>query len=366
MTIRNKILYSQAIIIIFTWLLLLVIPLFFENYFNDNEIKIPKIWYEFSWVFGLFLINRFVLMPYLFFKRKHIRYFITISSLVGIMFTALYFSTENRNTSNHAKTHTKTDVQVKTDKDRNPKTEISYYKQRKSKRMFIPPIANFFILTILILGFDTGLNISTRWMIFEQKRTRLENENTSVKLALLQNQISPHFFMNTLNNIHSLVDIDKEKSKDSIIRLSKLMSYLLYETNTTKVSINSEFDFITNYVSLMKLRYSEKVKIENIVKNNIPNIEVPPLLFLNFIENAFKYGVSYREESYIKMSFLCNANYVEFDIKNTNHASVDKGKREGLGIKNTRNRLDLIYGNKYQLNIDNNDKIFHVNLIIPV
>ena len=350
MTFNKKILNSQALILIFLWLLLLIIPLLFENR-NDGELTIPKVWFDYGWVFILFLINRFVLMPYLFFKDKHLSYFIIISLLTIALITAMFFSSShNKHKISKGKTH----------------IELLHYKQIKNRRYTIPPIANFFILTVLIIGFDTALNIYTRWMASEQKRAKLENENTNVKLALLRNQISPHFFMNTLNNIHSLVDIDKERSKDAIIRLSRLMSYLLYETNVPKVALRNEFEFIENYVDLMRLRYSNKVKIENTIENEIPNINVPPLLFLNFIENAFKHGVSYKDESFIRIKFLCHENSIEFNIQNIDYSKRGKSNREGLGIENARNRLDLIYGNKYKLNIEHKDKLFLVNLNIPV
>ena len=350
MRTKRKILSIQTVIIIFLWLLLLIMPLLFENNFSDNGFTIPKIWIEYSWVFVLFLINRFVLMPYLFFRNKHLIYFILIVTLVLILFFGMYLNWGQ-----------------KQPKPSYNSVQMSYNTHVKPPRrdMPMPPFVNIFILSFLIIGFDTGLNISMRWMLSERKRVILESENINVKLALLRNQISPHFFMNTLNNIHALVDIDQELSKDSIIRLSKLMSYLLYETNETKILLKNELDFISNYVDLMRLRYSDKVRIKFDMSVDVLNVKIPPLLFLNFIENAFKHGISYKHDSFIEITFNYLNNTIICDIINSNHA-VASDKLSGIGILNARNILELLYNNKYKLDIVETSSQYHVSINIPV
>ncbi len=163
----------------------------------------------------------------------------------------------------------------------------------------IPPFANLLIFSVLLIGFDTGLMLSFRLAKAEKARAKLEKENSESQLAFLRNQMSPHFFMNTLNNIHSLIDFNTDEAKESIIRLSKLMRHLLYDSEVESIPIQKEMDFIRNYIDLMSLRYSDKVKITYSIPDQLPDKSIPPLLFTSYVENAFKHGVSYEHSSYI-------------------------------------------------------------------
>ena len=118
----------------------------------------------------------------------------------------------------------------------------------------------------------------------------LEKENLNQQLEYLKYQINPHFFMNTLNNIHALVDIDPEKAKTTIVELSKMMRYLLYEGNNSLIPLHREVEFLRNYITLMKLRYTDKVKIDTDIPVSLPDRRLPPLLLITFVENAFKHG----------------------------------------------------------------------------
>lgn len=109
--------------------------------------------------------------------------------------------------------------------------------------------------------------------------------------------------MNTLNNIHALVDMDAGKAKRTIVELSKLMRYVLYEASNRTILLSREIQFLDNYIALMKLRYTGRVRIECCMPDEVPEVQIPPLLFISFVENAFKHGVSYQEESFIR--FLC-------------------------------------------------------------
>jgi LytS/YehU family sensor histidine kinase len=171
------------------------------------------------------------------------------------------------------------------------------------------PLLNSVFIGILILGFDLGLRTSFKWSRLEQQRTQLEKENIKNELAFLRNQLSPHFFMNTLNNIHSLIDIDTEEAKESIIRLSHLMRHLLYDSEDESIPLSKEVNFIQSYVELMKLRYTDKVKVSFTVDSDTSNISIPPLLFTSLIENAFKYGVSYKQKSFINIEKICTFSF---------------------------------------------------------
>ena len=171
--------------------------------------------------------------------------------------------------------------------------------------------------------------------------------------------------MNTLNNIHALVDIDPEKAKESIIELSKLMRYVLYDGNMQMASLQKESDFIDNYIELMRLRYSDRVDIRVERDKTLPDAMIAPLITITYVENAFKHGVSYNEESFIHIITHVKDGRFLFTCRNSKHKESTE-EHGGVGLENTRKRLNLIYGDDYSLNIDDGEKAYSVELDIPL
>lgn len=171
--------------------------------------------------------------------------------------------------------------------------------------------------------------------------------------------------MNTLNNIHALVDIDAAKAKKALVELSKLMRYVLYETSNKTILLTREIQFLDNYIELMKLRYIDKVDIDVVFPAAVPEVQIPPLLFISFIENAFKHGVSYRKDSLIRISMELDGDKLIFRCSNSNRRKEDE-QHHGIGLENIRKRLRLLFGNDYTLSIDDTDDYFNVLLIIPL
>jgi LytS/YehU family sensor histidine kinase len=171
--------------------------------------------------------------------------------------------------------------------------------------------------------------------------------------------------MNTLNNIHALVDIDPEKAKDTILELSKMMRFVLYEGNKHGVPLNREFDFIRNYITLMRLRYTDKVKITVELPTETPDKLVPPLMLITFIENAFKHGISYQHESFIDVKVGIEHERLRFQCRNS---KADKPNQEkgGVGLANVKQRLHLLYDNNFTLHIQDEPDIYNVELTIPL
>jgi LytS/YehU family sensor histidine kinase len=184
-------------------------------------------------------------------------------------------------------------------------------------------------------------------------------------MAFLKNQVSPHFFMNTLNNIHALIDIDAEEAKDSIIKLSKLMRHLLYDSEEKLTPIKKEVEFIQSYIELMRLRFTDKVNIVVDIPEDIPDKSIPPLLFTSLLENAFKHGISYNQISFVKIVMSFSENRLNFIIENSNHPR-DREASSGIGIENTRKRLSLLYKDNFDLEILEEKEIYKVNLSIPL
>ena len=221
------------------------------------------------------------------------------------------------------------------------------------------------IIGILLVGVDLGFYFYLESRRKERRMKELEAENAKQRLESLRYQINPHFFMNTLNNIHALVDIDPEKAKVSIEEFSKMMRILLYEGDAPTIPLAKELDFIEHFISLMRLRYPEEsVRIETAFPGNCAGVSVPPLVMASFLENAFKHGVSYTDPSFISVRVELQAGKVVFHCSNSSHPS-EGDDRHGIGLENIRKRLTLLYGADYILTIDEGGERYDVLLAIP-
>ena len=167
--------------------------------------------------------------------------------------------------------------------------------------------------------------------------------------------------MNTLNNIHALVDIDTGKAKSTIVELSKLMRYVLYEASNKTILLKREVQFLENYIAIMGLRYTDKVSIEMKFPIEVPEVQIPPLLFISFVENAFKHGVSYRNDSFVRVIVQQEeGNRLTFRCTNSNNGRADE-QHHGIGLDNIRKRLRLLFGNDYTLSITQDKNKFDVS-----
>lgn len=224
---------------------------------------------------------------------------------------------------------------------------------------------------ILLGFFMTGLNAAIKLLYQslsnEQQMEELKRKNLEAEMDYLKYQINPHFFMNTLNNIHALIDIDTEYAKTAIIDLSKMMRYVLYESEHQAISLQSDIQFIRNYIDLMRIRYSNTIDISFEYPETTPDrISIPPLLFIVFVENAFKHGVSYKRPSFIRIQLSYTDEKVVCVVSNSRHDHPQPGHR-GIGLENVRKRLNLIYENNYTLIIDeSNPEIYTIKLTIPI
>lgn len=222
-----------------------------------------------------------------------------------------------------------------------------------------------FIIMTLLLGLNAGTKYFFKSLDDRKRMKKLERENLTNQLAYLKYQINPHFFMNTLNNIHALVLIDPETANRMIETLSKLMRYVLYDGNRSLAPLKKELAFVENYVELMRVRYTDNVRISMGMPDKVPDISVPSLLFATFIENAFKHGVSYERESFIEISFAADADYgVSFICRNS-RLTESTDSHGGVGLINARKRLQLIYGNRYTLDITPSEHEYCVTLKLP-
>ena len=221
------------------------------------------------------------------------------------------------------------------------------------------------VIVILMCGMNLGVKFYFKNRDDQKKLLRLQKENLEQQLEYLKYQINPHFFMNTLNNIHALVDIDAEKAKSTILELSKMMRFILYEGDKKGVPLTREFDFIRNYITLMQLRFTNKVKIQVSLPQQVPDRMVPPLMLITFIENAFKHGISYQHPSFIEIEAHVENDRLHFSCQNSK-AEKSNEEKGGVGLVNVKQRLKLLYDNDYTLKIHDFPDIYSVQLTIPL
>jgi len=365
----------EVLLISVVWIVLIAAPfLFGDAADNGSWSSITRPFETLAPLAAVFLINRFLLVPFILFRRGKPNYIVYILSACGLIavITVASFLFANPGPGKQQIPHpfSSRQPQLSPPPPQSPQSQQLSPPppppaQPKDPGQF-PPYMNILIFSILLVGFDTGLRMSVRLAGSEQEKAELEKENMETQLTILKNQVSPHFFMNTLNNIHALIDINTTEAKEAVIRLSNMMRYLLYETDSGTTSLSKELEFVKSYIDLMKLRYTDSVVISLNLPERIPDRQIPPLLFTAFLENAFKYGISYKKKSYVYIDIIVDDQRLLLVVKNSIAGETKEDTPSGLGIENTRKRLDLLFGGNYHLDIMNDGSEFNVALSLPV
>ncbi len=225
---------------------------------------------------------------------------------------------------------------------------------------------NFFITSFLVSGFAVGIRYAESAVRKEEEIKELEKEKLNSELALLKNQVSPHFFFNTLNNIYSLIEINGKDAQEAVLSLSKMMRYMLYESEQGNTRLSREIEFMKSYIDLMKLRLSDRVRLTVTFPEEYVDQDLPPLLFIPFIENAFKHGVSTVGSSFIDIALGVEGELITFLSTNSICHSESDGPQQasGIGLDNVRKRLALLYPGRHDLRIDHQEKVFTVKLTV--
>ena len=223
------------------------------------------------------------------------------------------------------------------------------------------------LLGFFMTGLNMGIKLLYRSLRDEQQMEELTRQNLQAEMDYLRYQIDPHFFMNTPNNIHALIDIDTEYAKSAVIELSKMMRYVLYESGSETISLKKDIQFIENYIELMRIRYDSSIDICLDYPATIPNkVDIPPLLLIVYVEIEFTHGVSYNHASFIHIRIGYRDDAVTAVISNSRHEKSRPGTT-GIGLENVKKRLALIYQDNYTLSIDDSDPaVYTVKLIIPI
>ena len=221
------------------------------------------------------------------------------------------------------------------------------------------------VLFFLVFAFGTCISITQRWLKTEQNRKETENEKLNTELSFLKSQVNPHFFFNTLNNIYSLAVVRSEKTAPAVMKLSSIMRYILTETERNLVPLRNEVDFIHNFIELQQVRLTDKVQLNFAVDGSLDDMLVAPLVFIPFVENAFKYGVSTKETSTISINIHTASNKIFFNC--VNHIVLSENnfaENTGIGINNVKRRLELMYPGRHVLVTKEENRYYTVHLEI--
>ena len=372
---REKILNIRIIeIFIFTILWVAVFSVPFFNQRIDNTVNWGKVigeWITMLSFLVIFVLNTLFLVPKFLFQKKYSSYilltFLAIVFVIGVTVSLRQIITPPQPLGMTPMDLGPGMPPMELGPGMPPPQGYKPLSPPVPKSLFMVFIDNL-ILSLLVVGVGTAIKMVSQWLNEESKRKDLEKEQLKTELALLRHQVSPHFFMNTLNNIHALIDINAEDAKNTIIELSTMMRYLLYDTAHGQTTLKKEIAFIESYITLMKLRFPENVTVTIDIPESINDIVIPPMLFISFLENAFKHGVSYKAESYVSFMIRQNDKQLNCNIKNSRHSHIESYDQSysGIGMANIKKSLKLLFGNDYTLNIIENDKEFEVQLTIPV
>lgn len=220
---------------------------------------------------------------------------------------------------------------------------------------------------LYVLALATAIKLTVDWVSQRNRIENLKKEHLKSELNFLKTQIQPHFFFNTLNNLYALTLEKSDLAPSVVLKLSDIMQYVIYDIKAPKVSLLKEIEYIQNYIELELLRCNKNANIDLKIHGDISQANVPPLLFLSYIENCFKHGNKNSDDFYIYISFKINAqNDLVFNLQNSFTPSFDTNRKKGIGNSNTKRRLDLIFKDSYQLDISKEANIFSVNLNIPL
>jgi len=327
---------------ILVWLLLLVVPYIstnqvFESLAPASDVKYLLLCFALSSVLLItFYLNYFLLIPKFLFSKKRWLYSLVLLLMIAVVFFLLgiifIFSGVVHETL--------------------AKTGMAVEK-------IIPVILiNAVSLWLLAIG------SSVLWTIYNRLR-EAESEKLSAQIASLKSQINPHFLFNTLNNIYATAIDTSPKAADMVDKLSEMMRYTMKDTQQDFVLLEDEINYINNFIELQKLRLDKRVKLEYDVLENIPTLRIAPMLLIPFIENAFKHGVNSEQKSRIKIEITMNKTEFQLIVVNNKvNVQRDISEKSGLGIENTKHRLNLIYPSKYLLVINDTEKEFSVSLYI--
>ena len=351
MKIQKKQAIGENLLYVMVWAAIILVPVLNSQMMSEMHVNLENVliaWRQIAPYLIIFLIHNAIIAPRYVLRRKYGKYLLSNLALIISVFWLVQIY----------EAHLSDHLPQQADSE----TLDAYRKASFSNlEMYWNVVLGFFMT-----GANTGIKLIYQSMRDEQQMEVLKRQNLQAEMDYLKYQINPHFFMNTLNNIHALIDIDTESAKNAVIELSKMMRYVLYDSGREIISLNRDIQFLKNYIELMRIRYTDDVDIRVEYPRDLPEqVSIPPLLLIVFVENAFKHGISYNRPSFIHLRIEYVDKTVTGTLSNSRHPAT-AAKQAGIGLENVRKRLALIYGEKnYTLDIREEEQTYTVKLVIP-
>lgn len=371
---KNQITWLYVSIHTLVWTMIFLLPFaFFEDSISDILKGFNIL--IFAIVLIIFYLNYCILVPKLLLRKKIGYYFLAILAI--IIFNILininkkpFFNPppHKANEESFMRPNKRVDNQeyqefLQNEMDKRRSMREGNIHARKPPFKFFRIIGPLSFILMLI-GVGTSLKLAEQWFKSEKHKKEVKNEQLSTELAFLKSQINPHFLFNSLNSIYSLAHQKSDLAPEAIIRLSKIMRYIIDDAASSKVLLEKELEHLSDYIELQKLRLTHKTILTYNVDQQAGNETIEPMLLVPFIENAFKHGVDSVNISRITIKITVANNLLTF--KSTNTIARQKTEtmeaESGIGLKNVKRRLELLYPNEYSLNTLEEEKLYSVSL----
>lgn len=319
------------------WLFMFIVFFHMANYFQSVKFALIAASYNTLTLFAMYYLTVRYLFPRFYNKGKI--YFII--SVVFILVLSLVFCF--------------VDIQLLTD----------FENVNRSK----PPVQFHYARFVMSMTFTffvgTSVSLIEQTTKLREAEKVLTEEKLETELKLLKAQINPHFIFNALNNIYSLSYSQSKNAPESILKLSEMLRYVFYDCSKDRVPLSAELKYVENFNAFQQMKSEYKQDISLKIEKGLGNMEIAPMLFIPFLENAYKYSrIEENEDAWVNMNIRSDNGRVYFKIENSISQDVKSAHGSGIGIKNVRHRLDIIYPGKHQLNIDEQKDRFSVELIL--
>ncbi len=342
-----------------------LLPPLLSSGLNHPPLFWPRHLLLLAFLVGVFYLNRHLVVPKLLFRQRAGAYILAVATILMSVWALANFLVFRQRAG--------PGQPLETGFWRMPAPENRLTPRRAHTAAPAPPpalrtqerrnAATFELIVLLSTGLMIGLGtlvaFTQRRQTETELRHELEAEKLNVELSYLKAQLNPHFFFNTLNNIYALTEIDVAKAQRALYQLSRIMRYVLYQTQASQVLLSQEIQFMQDYVSLMQLRLTPNMRVEFAVPTPLDDRPIAPLLLLPFLENAFKYGVHTAQPAVIAIALTQTAGTLCVMVHNqvfaphrTGLADAASDTQRGIGLTNTRRRLELLYAGRYELLLD--------------
>lgn len=324
------------------WIILFLLPYFLRPIYDINghpKQPPPDFFYIHSidfitWII-IFYLNTYLLIPQLFYKKKYAQY-ISVVFLIFLLLLVIH--------------------------------RLTFYAFLSDRPYHLNGFVLFSIFPcIFIIAVSIAFKMFSDQIKNETKVKERETENLKTELSFLRSQVSPHFMFNVLNNMVALARKHSDQLEPSLIKLSSLLRYMLYETNEQSVALEKEVEYLQSYIDLQQQRFGKNVQLCVDLKEIDKNYFIEPMLLVPFVENAFKHGVGMIEDAEIKIALKVKNGLLQFDVKNKFIESTQThDQTKGIGLNNVERRLDLLYKNRHTLEINKNGNWFLASLTINI